>query len=338
MANEVYANTREVSCKAAAGKSIAAFPDVCLSPPSPPAGPVPIPYPNTAMASDTSGGSKTVQISGQEVMLKDSSFFKQSSGDEAATKSLGMGVVTHTIQGKAYFAAWSMDVKIEGENAVRHMDMMTHNHNPPPGNSPPWLYQDSMAMGDTTNPCNTTASNVEKACTNKNYKNDQSGKCCEAKKCVLAPYGSQPECCEPPERTKHHCVPDHCFKEPGETGRYYPGIKGMSHGKGLCICVTGKDKNEKRKQHAKIHNDFDTAEDNHYPKWTFKEAKEEAASACSKHTKCDEDCLKHQIDQYHKDFNVDDYTALRADSGGNYAPPPYDQMGTTAAAASGASA
>src|SRR5205823_5915431 len=72
MSNEVYANTREVSCKAAAGKSIAAFPDVCLSPPSPPAGPVPIPYPNTATASDTSGGSKTVQISGQEVMLKDS--------------------------------------------------------------------------------------------------------------------------------------------------------------------------------------------------------------------------------------------------------------------------
>src|SRR5439155_10681140 len=86
MSNEVYANGREVSCKAADGKSICAFPDVCLTPPTPPAGPIPIPYPNTGMASDTDGGSKTVQISGQEVMLKDSSDFKKSTGDEAATK------------------------------------------------------------------------------------------------------------------------------------------------------------------------------------------------------------------------------------------------------------
>src|SRR5689334_15110124 len=91
MSNQVYANGREFSCKAADGKSVAAFPDVCLSPPSPPAGPVPIPYPNTAYASDTSNGSKTVLISDKEVMIKDSSYFKTSTGDEAATKSLGMG-------------------------------------------------------------------------------------------------------------------------------------------------------------------------------------------------------------------------------------------------------
>ena len=202
MGNEVYANGMEVACKAANGKSICAMPDVCLSPPSPPAGPVPIPYPNTGMASDATDGSKTVQISGQEAMLKDKSYFKQSTGDEAATKSLGMGVVTHQLQGKVYFTAWSMDVKFESENVVRHMDLTTHNHNPPPGNSPPWLYQDSMAMGDPTNPCKTTAAEVEKACTNKTYKNDTGGSCCKAKKCVLAPYGSQPECCEPPKRTK----------------------------------------------------------------------------------------------------------------------------------------
>src|SRR5229473_6202573 len=113
MANEVYANGREISCKAAAGKAIAAFPDTCFTPPQTPATPpgVPIPYPNTGMASDTTEGSKTVQISGQEVMLKDKSYFKQSSGDEAATKSLGMGVVSHQIQGKVNFVAWSMDVK-----------------------------------------------------------------------------------------------------------------------------------------------------------------------------------------------------------------------------------
>ena len=42
-------------------------------------------------------------ISGKEIMLKDASVFKKNTGNEAATKSLGMGVVTHTIQGEASF-------------------------------------------------------------------------------------------------------------------------------------------------------------------------------------------------------------------------------------------
>jgi hypothetical protein len=142
----VYANGMSIACKAASGKTIAAMPDVCLSPPTPPAGPIPIPYPNTAMASDTDGGSKTVQIGGQEVMLKDQSTFKKSSGDEAATKSLGMGVVTHQIQGKANFVAWSMDVKFEGQNVPRHLDLMGHNEASSPPNTPPWPYLDSMTV------------------------------------------------------------------------------------------------------------------------------------------------------------------------------------------------
>ena len=104
MSNEVYANGNEVSCKAAAGKSIAAMPDVCFTPPLTPATPpgVPIPYPNTGMASDTSSGSKTVQISGQEVMKKDSSFFKTSTGDEAGNAPK-KNVITSVIQGKCYY-------------------------------------------------------------------------------------------------------------------------------------------------------------------------------------------------------------------------------------------
>src|SRR5688572_855418 len=118
----------EISAKKDDNKSICAMPDVCLSPPSPPAGPLPIPYPNTAMSSDTSDGSKTVKIGGDEAGLKNASHYKKSSGDEAATKTLGMGVVTHTIQGKMKHAAWSMDVKFEGKNVIRHMDLTTHNH------------------------------------------------------------------------------------------------------------------------------------------------------------------------------------------------------------------
>ena len=128
MSMNVFANGNGISAKKDDNKSIAAPPDVCLSPPSPPAGPVPIPYPNTAQASDTSNGSKTVQIGGAEVGMKNLSNYKKSTGDEAATKTLGMGVVSHNITGPMRHAAWSMDVKIEGANAIRHMDMTTHNH------------------------------------------------------------------------------------------------------------------------------------------------------------------------------------------------------------------
>ena len=134
----VYANNDEIACKAGDGKVIASFPDVCLSPPSPPAGPIPVPYPNTSFSKDMKNGSKTVKIKDKEVMLKDKSFYKTSPlGDEAATKSFGAGVVTHVITGKTYFVAWSSDVKIEGQNVDRNMDFTTSNHASPMSNGQP---------------------------------------------------------------------------------------------------------------------------------------------------------------------------------------------------------
>jgi Domain of unknown function (DUF4150) len=133
---EVYANGDEIACKAGDGKVIAAFPDVCLTPPPPPAGPIPVPYPDTSFSKDMQNGSKTVQIKGQEVMLKDSSFYKTSPlGDEAATNGQGAGVVSHVITGKTYFVAWSMDVLFEGQNVDRHTDMTTSNHASPMANA-----------------------------------------------------------------------------------------------------------------------------------------------------------------------------------------------------------
>jgi hypothetical protein len=153
MANEVYANNNEISCKSGEGKVVASFPDVCLSPPSPPAGPVPIPYPVSSFSSDATDGSKTVQISGKEVMLKDKSYFSKCTGDEAATKSLGMGVVSHNITGKVYFAAWSMDVKFEGLNVDRNLDLTTSNHMSPNGNTPPMVEIDGMSVPADVEPC-----------------------------------------------------------------------------------------------------------------------------------------------------------------------------------------
>jgi hypothetical protein len=146
MANQVYANLLEVCCKAAEGKSLCAFPDVCMTPPQTPATPpgVPVPYPNTALASDCTNGSTSVVISGQEVMLKNKSFFKQSMGDEAGSAPK-KGVITSQIQGKVYFSMWSMNVQIEGENVPRAFDITTNNHaGAMPGNTPPWPYLDAM--------------------------------------------------------------------------------------------------------------------------------------------------------------------------------------------------
>jgi hypothetical protein len=95
-------------------------------------------------------GSKTVKIKAQEVMLKNKSFYKSSPlGDEAATQGQGAGVITHTITGKTYFGMWSMDVKIEGQNADRHTDITTSNHQGQmPGNeSVPLPNAATMASG-----------------------------------------------------------------------------------------------------------------------------------------------------------------------------------------------
>ena len=164
MANDVFANGREVSCKAADGKSICAFPDVCFTPPENPATPpgVPIPYPNTGMASDATSGSKKVKITNKEVMLKNRSYFKKSVGDEAGCAAK-KGVVTSTNRGKVYFTSWSMDVKAEGENVVRHLDLTTHNHMSPIPNTPPIVYADRMALLKASD-CEEEQAAIETAC------------------------------------------------------------------------------------------------------------------------------------------------------------------------------
>jgi hypothetical protein len=108
------------------------FPDVCKTPS--PAGPVPIPYPNIAMSSDTSQGSKTVTVDGNPIMLK-GSVFSTSSGDEAG--SAGGGVASNTTKGKAEFQLYSFDVKVEGKNVCRLTDIMLLNKLSSP-NTPPF--------------------------------------------------------------------------------------------------------------------------------------------------------------------------------------------------------
>ena len=150
----VFANGMGVSGKATGNKTIAAMPDVCLSPPPPPAGPVPIPYPNFGMASDTSDGCTSVIVMGKEAGKKNASKYSKITGDEAATNSFGAGVVSHKISGALKFEAYSFDVIFEGGGAERFTDLTTTNHsNPTNGGLSISIDKPSVAMIDARSPC-----------------------------------------------------------------------------------------------------------------------------------------------------------------------------------------
>ena len=131
MGVNVFAEGNGLFHKGSGGKGIAPI-DVCLTPPPPPAGPIPVPYVNVLMASDLSKGSKTVKVQGEETALADKSQVSTSSGDEAGTQ--GGNVVTHKTKGKGYFKTWSSTVIVEGKGVCRHSDMMGQNcASTPPG-------------------------------------------------------------------------------------------------------------------------------------------------------------------------------------------------------------
>jgi len=121
MAQTVFANSRGVDHKSSNGMSMV-FPDVCKTP-APPAGPIPIPYPNIGKASDTSKGTKKVKIDGEMAMVK-GAVYTMSTGDEAGSAG---GVVCGKTKGECEYMLYSFDVKFEGKNACRLGDALFHN-------------------------------------------------------------------------------------------------------------------------------------------------------------------------------------------------------------------
>ncbi|MCP4748883.1 MAG: DUF4150 domain-containing protein [Desulfobacteraceae bacterium] len=343
MGNNVFANGRGIACKAADGKSVAAFPDVAFTPPQTPATPpgVPIPYPNTAFAKDTTKGSKSVKISKKEVMLKNKSYFKKSTGDEAG-RAPKKGLITGKITGKVYFNSWSMDVKIEGKNVVRHLDLTTHNHGSVPGNSPPWSYVSEMSAKQITN-CNDLIDKVDKNCGEAIGENtyptgrvnrkgamkamceDEKSGCVEASKCMLVKYGGSgsPNCCS--GKTGHHMIPVHCFMPPSARtsgGKPYDNWPEYKDKNAPTVCVEG---GSKTGQHGKLHDLFDAVEDSHLEdgkagSWSYQEARDTAAEVLNETRGCDEKCIKAQLDAYHgkacKDKSKLEQNGVRADSTG----------------------
>lgn len=335
MANAVFANGREVSCKAAAGKTICAMPDVCFTPPENPATPpgVPIPYPNTGMASDTSGGSKKVKISKKEVGLKNKSNFKKSMGDEAGAAAK-KGVITSKNTGKVFFESWSMDVKIEGKNAVRHLDMTTNNHASTPGDTPPWPYTDLMSeaqlkdcKGDRKKE-NDDCKNLmvkkgdpavmdRKATENKMCEDTpEARKCQEARKCMLVPYKPDKQkkkeigCCPSGTAlatTPHHVLPKSSF---AGWGKY-------KQKRAPCVCAAGHSYYDE--DHGDLHTRYGVVamhKKNDEGNWP---SRDDATNAGAKSVKktfpasgCNEKCLKAQLNAYHDSVADDPEKPMKA--------------------------
>ena len=306
MANNVFANGRELSCKSGAGKSIAAFPDVCMTPPENPTTPpgVPVPYPNTGMASDTTSGSRTVAITGKEVMLKNKSYFKKSTGDEAGSAAK-KGVVSSVNRGKVYFASWSMDVKIEGENAVRHLDMTTHNHGSP-SQTPPWPFQDSMSFdrfGNSEDPCAEDKAREQSAC-----KGQTVDGCCEeckaARACRMIPKKYDKKMCCSPGNTGHHMIEDHWIK--GRVEEFPMAQGNTGYNAAPTVCVEG---GRHEKEHGEMHIVQGLIEESHMAgginadqPWDYLSGKNAALMAHAmtfEDSGCNRKCIETQLDNFY---------------------------------------
>jgi hypothetical protein len=138
----VFANGLEISGAGSDGKTIAAFPDTCFTPPENPATPpgVPVPYPSFGFSSDTDEGTGTVKISDKTVNIKNQSFLSKTSGTEAGCAAK-KGIITSTNTGKEYFQSWSNNVKFDGEPVIRFTDLATNNHASLAANqSAPWYH------------------------------------------------------------------------------------------------------------------------------------------------------------------------------------------------------
>ena len=327
MANEVYANTREISCKAAAGKSICAFPDVCFTPPQTPATPpgVPIPYPNTGLASETADGSTTVKISNEEVMLKNKSYFKKSSGDEAGCAPK-KGVVTSRNTGKVYFNSWSMNVHVEGENVVRTLDLTTHNHGSFPGDTPVWPYLDATSVATASGPCSDEITKEKAACSECTPHGEgdpcANKPCQEARACSLAAfnpgktdYPNTQRCCE--GKTGHHVIPlgEFCLPRSQSGGRRGQAplndhVSGYDGDLAPTICAEGSDHKEQADGQLKEHGLLGSAYIRARLKKGIKNKQQNvkytdlrdcgAASVKKVFGQCSEGCTNAQLDNYHE--------------------------------------
>ncbi len=321
----VFANMLEISAKAQGCKVIAAFPDVCFTPPLTPATPpgVPIPYPNFGMDSDLTSGSCTVKIGGQPVSQENSSKYSKCSGDEAGAAPK-KGIISSTNMGMMYGLMWSLNVKVDAKGVLRFGDMATSNHSANPGDTPP------MALVGKPNPAMADCPAI-------------------LLKLGLSVHRHKDSPCEPEDRKgktnkdtfqqSDHIIQTACFTD-GRTGAAIPTAKGYDIMEAPCVCLKdaskrGTEHGEKsagQRQTMRDWKDKRASDPNWNP--TYKDAREENLDAMkdAKSPELDDgpngeehpaiNCLRLECDKYFKDeLGMTDDTPVKLPNK-KYAAPP----------------
>jgi hypothetical protein len=273
------------------------------------------------MAKDTTSGSKKVKITNQEVLLKNKSFFKTSVGDEAGCAQK-KGVITSKTKGKVYFTAWSMDVKFEGENVVRHLDLTTHNHGSAT-NTAPWPHLDSQAI-KPGGPCFKEKKKIAKKCNPedkwkencperppKGKLSDQAyigpysqkikkNACLTARRCMLVNKSKdKTDCCD--GQTGHHVIDDASFRSADGTG--LEGWDNYEYSKAPCVCCEGGTyhKGTHSEMHVRVAAAASRQKDEN-GMWSRQKATKAGAKALRKtfpRSGCSQKCIEAQLNNYH---------------------------------------
>ena len=117
----VFANSRGVAHKGSGGQS-PIFPDVCKTPT--PGGPIPIPYPNIGMSSNT-----VVRPDHGQERRSDADDERREVHDVHRRRSRRRrwASMSNKIKGPCEYMMYSFDVKYEGKNVCRLGDPLFHN-------------------------------------------------------------------------------------------------------------------------------------------------------------------------------------------------------------------
>jgi len=230
-----------------------------------------------------------------------------------------------------------MDVKFEGENVPRHLDLTGHNEASAPPNAPPWPYLDKMAFGGS-GPCKDVAKGVATKC-GKHVKKSRPASikamcadedCRKARTCVVSPY--DPNNCCPDKKTgkkatPHHIVPKSQFKRMGEEGSPIKLVSGGKYraSKGPCICLEGESHSEG--DHGDVHAETNTktreavgvASGTQIPdskRWTVGSAEATGAGAVEEVTGCHAACTEAQVRSGHRAMGINKSDKIRPTTAG----------------------
>jgi hypothetical protein len=117
-----------------------------------------------------------------------------------------------------------MDVKFEGENVPRHLDLTLHNEASLPANTPTWPYVDAQAM-TSEHPCYESVQKETAACAPPGTQSradkkgvDCSDDCKAARACALPMKKHDKAVCCHPDTTGDHLVEVNCFTQTGTRG------------------------------------------------------------------------------------------------------------------------